>query len=154
MFIVARVSVDVRGHGEELGVSVRCRGTCRWSSWYLVFRTCQSRQPKGVLGTIYIVMHLSSRNLTDPRLPEATVVGLGETEFFGGRHGTCSHCSRTRRVVAVVVLADLGNGTWHSGTRCRGTRPITGCSRSRSEGNLAFPCSSESLCSRLCRSWT
>ena len=65
-------------------------------------------------------------------------MGLGETEFFGGRHGTCSHCSHTRRIVDVVVLAALGNGTWHSGTRCRGTRPITGCSRSRSEGNLAF----------------
>ena len=33
-FIVAQLSVDVRGHGEVLGVSVRCRGTCRWSSWY------------------------------------------------------------------------------------------------------------------------
>ena len=39
----------------------------------------------------------------DTRLPEATVVGLGETEFFGGRHGTCSRCSRTLGLVGFVT---------------------------------------------------
>uniref|UniRef100_A0A8R7V816 Uncharacterized protein n=1 Tax=Triticum urartu TaxID=4572 RepID=A0A8R7V816_TRIUA len=56
-------------------------------------------------------MHLSSRDLTNPRLPEATVVGLGESEFFGSRHGTRSRCSRTRCVVDIVVLAVFGTNS-------------------------------------------
>jgi len=44
-----------------------------------------------ILATVAVYVLFSERYLTNPRFPRATVIELGEAEFFGDRHRTWSN---------------------------------------------------------------
>ena len=102
MFTGSSWEVAVHAMVVELDVCVtRVFGDGR-RTWFGVV-LASSDLSVSILARVAVYVSFSERYLTNPRFPGATVVELGESEFFGGRHGTCSRCSRTLGLVGFAT---------------------------------------------------